>query len=244
MKKILVTSAIALVVSLGQILGQSTTTTSTQTQNSEGIRNLSTSTETRTPGGRTITTTTSTSTANAKVSFGIKANANMSNFFLKDMDGFQSNMGIGFSTGVFLKIESYHFALQYELLLHYKTSELKGITQADYKQWVLELPIYFMGQINTGSGKIFIGGGPYAGFGLDAIQNPGMIDLYKKDPTTDKSIMQRWDVGLGVIWGYEFRNGISLNSVSQIGFINRLSAEKDAISMKNQTLSVGIGYKF
>ena len=102
-------------------MGQSTTTTNTQSQNKGGRRE--TSTETRTANGRTVTTT---STENAKVSFGLKANALMSNFFLKDMAGVQSNMGVGFSTGVFMKIESDYFALQYELLLHYKASELEN----------------------------------------------------------------------------------------------------------------------
>ena len=244
MKKMYVTSAIMFVLSCSQLTGQTTTTTDTQSQRREGRTETYTNTETRQSNGRTITTTTHTTTVNADASFGIKANATMSNFFLGDMGDFRSNMGIGFSTGVFLKIESNHFAIQYELLLHYKTSELKGLTQTDYKQWALELPIYLMGQIHTGSGKILIGGGPFVGFGLDAIQDPGKVDLYKKGQTTDKSIMRRWDFGPGAILGYEFKNGISINSVYQIGLINRLSAEKDIMSMKNQTISLGIGYTF
>ena len=239
MQKIIFTAAIMLIASFGQLMGQSTTT-STQTQNREGRREITTNTETRTSNGKAITTTTTTSTGNAKVSFGLKANALMSNFFLKDMAGVQSNMGVGFSTGAFMKIESDYFALQYELLLHYKASELENQAKADYKQWGLELPLYLMGQIFTGPGKIFIGAGPYVGYGLDAKQSPGDIDLYQKD----KAIMHRWDFGLGAILGYEFGNGISLNLNYQAGLINRLSAEKDNMSMKNQTLSVGVGYKF
>ena len=244
MQKILVTSAIMFVASLSFIMGQTTTTTNTQSQNREGRRETHTNTETRTSNGRTITTTTTTSTANASVSFGLKANATMSNFFLKDMDGSQSNMGIGFSTGAFMKIESDYFALQYELLLHYKTSELEGLTKTDYKQWSLELPLYLMGQIFTGQGKIFTGAGPYVAFGLDAQSAPGKTDLYKKEQSSDKSIMHRWDFGLGAIFGYEFKNGVSINGVYQAGLIDRLSAEKDAMSMLNQTISLGIGYKF
>ena len=50
----------------------------------------------------------------------------------------------------------------------------------------------FDGQIFTGPGKIFIGVGPYVGYGLDAKQSPGDIDLYQKD----KAIMHHWDFGL------------------------------------------------
>jgi len=244
MQKIIVTSALTLVISLGQIMGQTTSTTTSQSQNREGRKETNTRTETVRPNGRTITTTTTTSTANGQVSFGLKVNANMSNFFLKDMDGMQSNMGFGFSTGGFMKIESDYFALQYELLLQYRTSVLEHQTDANYKQWTLELPLYLMGQIFTGSGKIFLGAGPYVGIGLDATQSPGSIDLYLQDKTTGKSIMHRWDFGLGAIFGYEFGNRISLNCIYQAGLINRLSAEKDNISMKNQTVSLGIGYKF
>jgi len=247
MQKIIVTSALTLVISLGQIMGQTTSTTTSQSQNREVRTEMNTRTETVRPNGRTITTTTSTSTVNANVSFGLKTNANMSNFIIRDMDDYQSNMGFGFSTGVFLKIESYHFAIQYELLLQYKTSVMENEVEqlkTDYKYWGLELPIYLMGQINAGSGKIFIGAGPYVGVGLDVTQSPGNIDLYRKDQTTDKSIMHRWDFGLGAMVGYEFRNGISISGGYQVGLLNTLSAEKNAMSMHNQTVRFGIGYKF
>jgi len=245
MYKNFVTSVILAVVSFGQIMGQTTTTTTEQKR--EGRTETYTSTETRQADGGTITTTTHTSTVNMDAFFGIKANANMSNFVIRDMADYQSNMGFGFSTGIFLKLESNHFALQYELLLRYKTSELENKVEqlkTDYKFWSLELPIYFMGQINTGSGKIFIGGGPCVSVGIDAIQSPGNIDLYRKDKTTDKSVMNRWDFGLGAIAGYEFGNGISFNGGYQIGLINSLSAQKNDMTMKSQIVSFGIGYKF
>ena len=233
MHKIIITSAITLVASFGQIIGQTTSTTTSQSQNQKGRTETFTQTQTVQPNGRTITTTTTTSAVNGQVSFGLKVNANMSNFFLKGMDGVQSKMGIGFSTGAFMKIESGYFALQYELLLQYKHSKLERQTNADYKQWALELPIYLMGQIFTGQGKIFIGAGPYVGLGLGTTQSLESIPA-----------MHRWDFGLGAIFGYEFGNGISLNCNYQAGLINRLSAEKENMSMKSQTVHLGIGYRF
>jgi len=235
-------AVVLVVASFGQITGQTTTTTTREGGRTETY----TSTETRRQDGSVITTTTHTSTVNMVASFGIKANANMSNFVIRDMDDFQSNLKAGISAGVFLKLESKHVALQYELTLHYKTSEMEevGRPTVEYKSWGLELPIYVMGQINTGSGKFFIGAGPYAGLGLDAVREPGNTDLYRKDKATDKSVMQRWDFGLGAIAGYEFGNGISINGGYQAGLINTLNAEKDAMTMKNQTVSFGVGYKF
>ena len=246
MNKIFVTSAVTFAISLGQILGQTTSTT-TQSQNREGRTETYTRTETRQADGRTITTTTHTSTVNMAASFGIKANANMSDFLIRDMDNAQSNMGLGISAGVFLKLESRNFALQYELLLYHKTSEMENKTdqsRSNYEFWGLQLPIHLMGQINAGSGKFFIGAGPYVSLGLDAVQKPANIDLYRKDPASGKPIMQRWDFGLGAILGYELKNGISINGSYQAGFINSLSAEKDMMTMKCRMVSLGVGYKF
>ncbi|MCL2041892.1 MAG: PorT family protein [Bacteroidales bacterium] len=101
-----------------------------------------------------------------------------------------------------------------------------------------------MGKINAGSGQVLLGAGPYVGLGLDAIQSPDNVDLYKKDKTTDKAAMHRWDFGLGVMVGYEFGIGISINAGYQAGLINTLSAEKEDRTMKNQTVSLGVGYRF
>jgi len=244
MNKIFVTSAIMFVVSFSQISGQTTTTS--QSQNHEGKIETYTRTETIQPDGRTITTTT-TSTSNADVSFGIKAAVNLSDFLIRNSENYQISMKPGGSLGVFMKLESQNFAFHYELWLRYKIFEMKNAenqSNTDYKYWSLELPMYFLGQIHTGTGKVFIGGGPYVSLGLDGKQNPGNIDLFYQNPTTDKSIMQRWDFGLGAIAGFEFRNGITVFSGYQIGFVNVLNFENDNTSLKNRTASFGIGYKF
>jgi len=245
MKKIFTTTIIAVVVSLGHVAGQSTTTTSLS-QGNEKMETI-TRTETQLADGRTITTVTHTSTANMAASFGVKATAGLADFVIRDMGDYKSTGQLGTAVGVFLKLESRHFALQYELLLRYRTCGLDSTatqTKTDYTYWGLELPILLMGQIPVGSGKIFIGAGPYASVGLDAVQSPGNIDLYRKDPDTGKAVMQRWDFGLSAIAGYEFKNGISIHAGYQAGLLNVLSAEKDNSTMRNQWLGVGVGYKF
>ena len=55
--------------------------------------------------------------------------------------------------------------------------------------------------------------------------------------------MYRLDFGLGVIAGYEFNNGLSINFSYQAGLINTQRADKYLITMKNQSVGfVGIGY--
>jgi hypothetical protein len=183
-----------------------------------------------------------------KASLGLKANVGMSNFAIRDIPDCRSNMGFSMLAGGFLKLESRGFALQYELLIRYRSSEVEDTvmqTKTNYQYWGIELPIYAMGQIQTKAGKIFIGAGPYVSFGIDAKQDPGNVNLYRKDNTTGKAIMHRWDFGLGTMLGFEFNNGISINAgCYQGGLINVLSDEKRNRSMKNQAVNFGIGYKF
>ena len=259
MKRFFLTSAIVFVISYGQIFGQTTTTTTktvttetttpiSQPPNRNGKTEMITRTVTINPNGDSTVTVTRTSTTSMKASLGIKVNVGPSNFVIRDMPDYRSQMGFSMLAGGFLKLETRSFALQYELLIHYRSSQMQDTivqTKTNYQYWGLELPIYIMGQIHTKAGKIFIGAGPYVGFGIDAKQDPKNVNLYRKDNTTGKAIMQRWDFGLGTMLGFEFNNGISINiGCYQGGLINVLSAEKNNRNMKNQAINFGIGYKF
>ncbi|MDR1371307.1 MAG: PorT family protein [Dysgonamonadaceae bacterium] len=184
---------------------------------------------------------------NAQVSFGIKANANMSNFLLSDMGKTESSMKVGASLGGIMKMEiSKHFALQPELMFHYKSSEMKTSKSAktDFEYWGMEIPIYAVVQTQVGNGKSFIGVGPYVGFGFSAKYKAGDIDLYKKDKVTDKAVMDRFDFGLGAMLGYEFNSGIFINGSYQFGLVDNLDANKKNATMRPQTVSFGIGCRF
>ena len=184
------------------------------------------------------------------ISGGIKANANMSNFILSDLDGMKSKLGFGATVGGFGKIEfSENFALQPELLLHFKTSKMEvkaSGKETDFQYFGVEIPVYAVGQVNLGDGKGFIGIGPYLGLGIDArYKASGMddVELYK-EYGGQKSDMQRFDFGAGAMFGYEFSNRIQIVANYKIGFIDALNANKDNASMLNQTVSLGLGYRF
>ena len=180
------------------------------------------------------------------ISYGVKADANMSNFLLTDMDNVESNLKIGASLGGFMKLDLHqNFAIQPELLFHYKSSEMKlGTGKTDYEYFGVEIPIYAMGQWKAGeTGRFYVGVGPYVGFGFDAKYKTGDIDLYEKN-SNDKAVMNRFDFGAGAQVGYEFGCGIQINAGYKIGFIDALDAGKDDATMLPQTISLGIGYRF
>ena len=179
---------------------------------------------------------------------GIKLDANMSNFILTDLDGLKSKVNFGVSVGGYTKIEfSEKFALQPEILLHYKNSktEVKASgAETDFQYFGVELPVYVVGQTDIGSGKGFFGAGPFVGFGIDArSKNGSEVELYK-EYGGQKSEMQRWDFGAGAMLGYEFGSRLQIIATYKIGVINALNANKDNASMLNNTFSLGLGYRF
>ena len=179
---------------------------------------------------------------------GIKVDANMSNFILTDLDGMKSKMGFGVTAGGYTKITfGEKFSLQPEILLHFKNSisEIKeNGYETDFQYFGVELPIYAVMQTDIKNGTGFIGMGPYFGFGIDAqYKGIGTSDVYK-EYNGRKSEMQRWDFGLGAMLGYEFASRLQIMASYKIGFLNSLNANKDNASMLNQTISLGLGFRF
>ena len=185
------------------------------------------------------------------VSGGIKVEANTSNFILSDMDNMKSQLGPGVTVGGFGTIEfGQNFALRPEVLLHYKNSVMEEKTtknETDFQYLGVEIPVYAVGQFAIGSGKGFVGVGPYVGFGIDArykVDGTEDVKLYKEIGNTGNSNLQRWDVGAGLLLGYEFSNKIQINASYKIGFIDALDLGKDNASMLNQNISLGLAYRF
>lgn len=183
-------------------------------------------------------------TGDKKLSFGVRAEANMSNHLLSDMDDYQSNLKIGASLGGFAKFDLHrNFAIQPEVLFHYKASELElkstGAKQ-DFEYWGMEIPIYGLAQTQLWNGRGYVGLGPYVGFGFSS--KLGGVDSYEE--INGQKQMQRWDVGAGCMLGYEFNFGLQINAGYKIGFIDALDANKSNASMNNQTISLGLAYRF
>lgn len=192
------------------------------------------------------TTQVNAQTTGSKVTFGVKGEANMSNFILSDMGNTKSEMGVGATIGGFTKIDfGNYFALQPELLFHWQNSTLKqnGV-KGDFQYWGMEIPVYAVGQMTLSSGdRAYIGIGPYGRFGFSAKETKADVDYYK-EYNGNKAFMQRWDLGAGAMIGYEFAFGMQINASYKYGFINALEADKDNSTMKNQMVSLGIGYRF
>jgi len=185
------------------------------------------------------------------ISGGIKVETNTSGFILNDMGGMKSKLGFGATVGGFGTIElNENYAFRPEVLLHYKNSVMEEETtgiEMDYQYFGIEIPMYAVGQFEMGNGKGFVGVGPYVGFGIDArykVDGADDIKLYKEIGNTGKSNMQRWDVGAGLMLGYEFSNKLQVNAGYKIGLLDALDAGKSNATMLNYTVSLGLAYSF
>ena len=189
--------------------------------------------------------------SNLPLTGGIKVEANTSNFILSDMDGMKSKLGFGATLGGFGTLEfNENFAFRQEVLLHYKNSVMEEKTsgaETDFQYFGVEIPMYAVGQFSVANGKAFVGLGPYFGIGIDARYKTSGADdvkLYKEIGNTGESAMKRFDVGAGLLLGYEFSNKLQINASYKIGFLDALDAGKDNATMLNQTISLGLAFSF
>lgn len=197
----------------------------------------------------------------AQVSFGIKAGYNNSSVsgegseFTKRLSGFHAG-------GIADISLAENFSLQPQLLFI-----IKGAKSAAYKETIagvefevpeqklslnyLELPVNFLYKHEVGAGSIFVGAGPYLGFGLSGKLKAGEEDVDvkfdgKKDSETDANgesavHLKRLDAGANFLAGYELKNGLLFGINYSLGLTN---LDPDGAKSKNNYFGVSVGYLF
>jgi hypothetical protein len=178
------------------------------------------------------------------LSVGFKAGAGLSNYRLGgEMKNLKSKMNIGGSAGGFVKYDlSPNFALQSGIDVYYNTSKLESTTDKSlekFKSFGIEVPLYGIVQGELGSGKAFIGAGPYVGYGISTKLDG--LSLFKKNNGTG-TVMNRFDYGLAGIVGYDFEKNWQINANYKFGLADLHNGGGG--SMKSHGASIGIAYKF
>jgi hypothetical protein len=204
----------------------------------------------------------------SQAKFGLKAGVNLANVTSKE-EG--SSMSASYSSQT-----SFHFGGFAEIGLNstfyfqpglsisgkgYKFNEsfsfddasmsIKGNVNFMY----LEAPLNVLAKLSAGSGKFFIGAGPYIGYGLSGKAKaevkadfPGTeLD---ESRTADEDVKfgsgdeeaKPLDFGLNFLAGYELPNGLLFNAGYGLGLTN-FSNDKST-ETKHKVLSVSVGFKF
>lgn len=106
----------------------------------------------------------------------------------------------------------------------------------------LEIPVNAIYYIPAGTGKFFIGAGPYAAYGLSAKVKMGKesekIEWGKEDG------FKRFDFGINTMVGYKLAGGFLINAGYGIGLMDMLHDNDSDVKLHNRVLSAGIGYNF
>jgi opacity protein-like surface antigen len=108
----------------------------------------------------------------------------------------------------------------------------------------LELPVNVVANFKLGSGKLFVGAGPYFAYALSA---NGKIGSVKEDIKfgENESEFKRSDFGLNFLAGYQLNNGFNIHAGYGLGLSSILDQDvSEDITFKNKVFSVGVGFSF
>lgn len=109
----------------------------------------------------------------------------------------------------------------------------------------LEVPINVVYYIKAGAGKIFLGAGPYAAYGITGKEKMGKES--EKIKWGKNKDLKPLDFGLNTMWGYKLSGGVIINMGYGMGFANMMpkgNEELVGLTSKNRVLSAGIGFQF
>jgi hypothetical protein len=183
--------------------------------------------------------------AKTPVSFGLKMEANIHEFWLYHLDDCESSKGIMPDVGCFLKVDlNDAYSIQPELSFFFRNTQLKMDGQEDnyFRQQGANIPVYLMKREYIHNSIWYFGIGPHVQIGFNAYMKDTVEDLYRK--TNGKAWMNRWDYGVSTMLGCERHTGIQFNIGLQLGLKNQLQALRKESTAINKVVTLGIGYRF
>src|SRR5690606_6495587 len=189
--------------------------------------------------------------AQAQVSYGVKAGLNLPKLKFSGDDSntsYTSDMATNFHiTGYANIFAAQIFTVQPGLSLQGKGGKFKSDNFLDLEEgeegtvnfMSIEIPVNAVYYIPTGDvGSVFIGAGPYLGINVAANAKSGNVSE-KLELGSGEEQIKRLDYGANFLAGYKLSNGLLLNVGYGLGLGNLLNV--DAVKMKNQVLSIGVG---
>ncbi len=181
--------------------------------------------------------------AQQKLSIGAKAEANTTIYKFDALTEFESSSpDFGGGAGVFFNYEFKNwFSLQADLLLQYRNSEMGNkitLEKSQLTSYDVELPVYAIFQAKVGTKRLFLGVGPYMGYGISAkFEN---TDMYDKD-VSGRAPLHKLKYGAAAMLGFDFGHfQINATYISQNG-IGQMRATSP---IRSESVSLGVGYSF
>jgi hypothetical protein len=188
------------------------------------------------------------------LNFGIKAGVNFSKLS-ESGSGVTVNTSstTGFHIGAVADIGFANLSLQPGILYSTKGGSLGSATMGGTAKSTLnyiEVPVNLLYNINVVVGKIFIGGGPYFGYGISGKSTVTGVFTTSGSGTETQNLtfgsgtndVKNPDYGVNFLGGIRFSSGFSASVGYGLGLANL--SNDSSVSTKNNVVSVSIGYFF
>lgn len=191
--------------------------------------------------------------------YGLRAGVNFQNINGKNAAGDRLEYRItpGFHIGANAEIPiAQDYFIQPGVLFTTKGAKEKN-SDSKYSVSYVEVPVNFLYKPVLGTGKLLLGFGPYAAFGVKAKYKPETgsdIDIkFRNTVTTSEAVsgnpyIKRFDAGANFLAGYELSSNLSLQLNAQLGLVKINPANEgitnDKTSLKNTGFGISAGYRF
>jgi hypothetical protein len=108
----------------------------------------------------------------------------------------------------------------------------------------LELPVNLVANFNAGTGKFFVGAGPYAAYALSGNGKAGGVKEDMPFGSGDGEF-KRFDFGVNFLAGYQLNNGLNIHAGYGLG-LGKIVNDNSGVGLavKNKVFSVGLGFMF
>lgn len=189
--------------------------------------------------------------------FGIKAGVNFPKYnFSGDDNSRETNAATNFHVTAFLDapIVSDYLYVQPGVSLQGKGAKyLDGsFLGNDYSvtqntMWI-EVPVNFVAKFPTANvGHLFIGAGPYVGFGLSGnnkVSNGDSSNEFGDFKFGKNETQKGFDFGFNFVGGYQLANGLLINAGYGLGVIDIMPENSGSVTQTNRVWSAGVGFVF
>lgn len=190
--------------------------------------------------------------------FGIRAGVNFQNINGKDFSDskLQNKLKTGFNAGVNAEIPvGIDFYLQPGVLFTTKGAKV-GDSDNKINLSYIEIPVNFIYKPELGTGRLLLGFGPYAAFGIGGKyhrENGTDTDIQFENNVTvaqaaTGNYFKSFDAGGNLLFGYETAKKISIQLNAQLGMVKINpkieGVNDDNTSWKNTGFGISLGYRF
>ena len=182
--------------------------------------------------------------AQAQVGYGVKAGLNFPKLnYSGGNTSYTTSAATNFYLSGYASIPAAsNFAIQPGVSLQGKGGKVEaGSLTTTRNLMSIEIPVNAVYYIPTGTtGSVFIGAGPYVGFNVSGKDKVGDVKTDIKFGSKDDQL-KVVDYGLNFQLGYKLSNGLLINGGYGLGLGNMSNV--DALKIKNNVFSVGIGFE-